>query len=174
MDKTFHIPRAGTTGIVVLIVIALALLLFAGWMFSKRSESLAGAIIGVSVTLPLALMFTWFLIQQGRSTLTLTTESLKLDVPWYAKQVSLADVETSEVRLLTDGDAEEWSFKWRTNGIGLPEYQVGWFSTKAGHRVLAAKTRGENVLIPTTKGFALVVSLNDPEVLIEALRGTAP
>lgn len=174
MTHTFPIPRAGTTGLVFLIVIIVLLLLLAGWLFMRRGDSLAGAIIGMTVTLPLALMFAWFLVQQGRSTLVITSDSLALNVPWYGREIPLDAVLLNEIRLLEEPVPEEWMLKWRTNGIGLPDYQVGWFSTKGRHKVLAGKTRGRHVLIPTTKGYAIMVTLENPEAFMEALQSVEP
>lgn len=170
MEKTFHIPRAGTVGLIVLVVIIAGLLYLAGWMFGRRADSMIGTVIGMTVTIPVALMFVWFLYQQGRSTLVLQADKLTLNVPWYGKQVSLDHVMVDQVRLL-DGDDEEWAFAWRTNGIGLPQYQVGWFSTKGGHKVLAARTTGALVLIPTDHGYSLLVSVYDAERLVAELSG---
>ncbi|MDE2996825.1 MAG: PH domain-containing protein [Bacteroidota bacterium] len=167
MTITYHIPRAGTLGLAILVIIVLALLVMTGWMFDGRADNPVGAIVGMSVTLVVAALFSWFLLQQGRSTLLVDRAMLTLSVPWYGRKVALSDVQIDQVRVLEPGE-DEWSLRWRTNGIGLPQYQVGWFRTKGGHKVLAACTQGARVLIPTTKGFDLLVSLSDAEGFVES------
>ena len=169
MTHTYQIPRAGTIGLAVLVVIVLGLAFMMVWMFNGRADNQIGAIVGMSVTGVVAALFAWFLLQQGRSTLVLDEDSLALNVPWYGRTVVLSDVRIDQARVLEPGE-DEWSLRWRTNGIGLPQYQVGWFKTKGGHKVLAARTQGSTVLIPTTKGFDLLVSLTDAEGFLEILR----
>lgn len=146
-----------------------ALLAGAVWFFSIRADSLAGTIIGMSVMVPLALMFGWFLYLQGRSTVTLSTDALTLDVPWYGKTIKRSDLRVEDARIVNSDD-EEWGLKWRTNGIGLPGYSVGWFSTKGGHKVLAAKTSSATVLLPTINSYSLLVTLSDTEGFLKSLQ----
>ena len=171
MTYTYQIPRAGTIGLSILIIIVLSLVAMTVWMFDGRSENLVGAFVGMFVTGVVAALFAWFILQQGRSTLVIDGDRLALNVPWYGRTVALSDVRIDEVRELDKGE-DEWSLRWRTNGIGLPQYQVGWFKTKGVHKVLAARTQGPTVLIPTTKGFDLLVSLQDPEDFLEIIRST--
>jgi len=168
MLKTYYIPRAGSLGLAILIIIVLGLLIMTGWIFNHRADNLVSTIFGMSVTFDVAVLFAWFLLQQNRSSIIIDDDKLTLSVPWYGRKVALSDVLIDQVRVLESGD-EELSLRWRSNGIGLPGYQVGWFRTKGGHRVLAARTQGDAVLIPTTKGYSLVVSLLDAHEFVEGL-----
>jgi hypothetical protein len=169
MANTYHIPKAGPLGLASLVIIVLVLLAMTGWMFDGRAENPAGVIFGMTITFGVAVLFAWFLIQQNRSSLTVDGETLTLSVPWYGRTVALSEVLIDQVRVL-ESHEDDWSLRWRTNGIGLPQYQVGWFRTKGGHRVLAARTQGPMILIPTTKGYSLVVSLSQALEFVEGLR----
>ena len=60
---------------------------------------------------------------------------------------------------------------WRTMGTGLPGYQSGWFRLKDGDKALVYLTDHDKaVLIPTTLGFCVLVSPQDPDGLVRALQ----
>jgi hypothetical protein len=61
--------------------------------------------------------------------------------------------------------------KWRTNGAGLPGYSAGWFTLRDGEKSLAFVTDRHRVLyLPTREGYALMVSLLEPDRFLVALR----
>ena len=58
----------------------------------------------------------------------------------------------------------------RTNGIGLPDYQSGWFRLANGSSALLVVTDWSRaVRVPTTEGFDLLVSPSDPQAFLAAL-----
>jgi hypothetical protein len=60
----------------------------------------------------------------------------------------------------------------RTNGLGLPGYGAGWFRLAGGGRALAFVTdRNRLVHVPTTAGYDLLLSVDDPDGLLAGLRG---
>lgn len=62
----------------------------------------------------------------------------------------------------------------RNNGVGLPGYAVGWFTTKNRERVLAFVTDPRRVAyLPTRDGYALLLSVAEPERFIARLREVA-
>jgi hypothetical protein len=62
----------------------------------------------------------------------------------------------------------------RTSGIGLPGYGAGWFRLAGGARALVFATdRARLVRVPTTAGYVLLLSADDPDGLVGALRGLA-
>jgi len=63
-----------------------------------------------------------------------------------------------------------WKPKWRTNGIALPGLALGWFTSKQS-TIFAAITDWQRVvLIPTTDGYTILASPDDPDGLVAALR----
>ncbi|WP_417763517.1 PH domain-containing protein [Shewanella sp.] len=51
------------------------------------------------------------------------------------------------------------ALSWRTNGIGLPGYHLGWFQLKQDGKALVAVSNTQQLLyIPTTLGFSLLLS----------------
>ena len=60
--------------------------------------------------------------------------------------------------------------RWRTMGTGLPGYQSGWFRLANGERALLHLTdRRKAVHVPTTAGYSLVLSPDDPDAFLSAL-----
>jgi len=170
MKQSFRIPPATPTGKAFPAVIALVLLAIAVSFALRLPEKSVESIVGLVIVLPVAALFVWLLVRQSGSTLEVTEEVLMLNVPWYARRVAMADIDMDRVRLLSEAEAGGWQLKWRTNGIGFPGFQVGWFSSENREKVLAARTQGQAVLIPTTKGFTLLVSLEDPEAFVNRMR----
>lgn len=64
--------------------------------------------------------------------------------------------------------------RWRTFGTAVPGYSSGWFRLRDGQKALAFLTRTDRILYaPTHQGYALLISVAEPERLAEALRGGA-
>ena len=58
----------------------------------------------------------------------------------------------------------------RTLGTGLPGYASGWFRLANGEKALAYLTDTSRVAyVPTTEGYALLLSVEDPARLLAAL-----
>jgi hypothetical protein len=56
-------------------------------------------------------------------------------------------------------------------GTGLPGYQAGWFRLANGETALLYLTdRAKAVYVPTTNGYALILSPDNPERFMAALR----
>jgi hypothetical protein len=59
----------------------------------------------------------------------------------------------------------------RTNGIGLPNYQAGWFNLAGGQKALLFITDwSRSVIVPTDEDFVVLVSPDDPNAFLAALR----
>jgi len=59
----------------------------------------------------------------------------------------------------------------RTFGTGLPGYQAGWFRLRSGEKALLYLTdRTRAVYVPTSAGYALLLSPKDPDAFLAALR----
>ncbi len=65
--------------------------------------------------------------------------------------------------------------RWRTLGTGLPGYKAGWFRLKNGEKALVSLTDTHRaVYVPTTRGYALLVSPAHPDSFLAAIRRVAP
>ncbi len=62
----------------------------------------------------------------------------------------------------------------RTNGVGLPGYQAGWFRLRQGGTGLLFVTdRSQVVALPTREGFTLLLSVSQPQAFVDALQRAA-
>lgn len=63
----------------------------------------------------------------------------------------------------------------RTMGTALPSYQSGWFRLADGEKALLYLTARDRALyIPTTKGYAVLLSPADPDRMLADVRRLAP
>jgi len=63
----------------------------------------------------------------------------------------------------------------RVAGTGLPGYGAGWFRLKNGEKALIYVTARERVVyVPTTGSFVVLLSVTEPERMVESLRRAAP
>jgi len=77
----------------------------------------------------------------------------------------------AEARLVDLGRDSGLRPRSRRLGTGLPGYAAGWFRLNNGERALVYLTRPTPVLyVPTTLGYSLLLSPQDPESLLAALR----
>lgn len=173
MNETFRIPPARTPALVILGAIDLMLLAIVVRFALNLSEADAEGWVGLVVTLSVSVLFGWFFVQQAVSTVHISPTHLVLKVPLYGRRIALGDIQLADVRIMTEDESETWGLTWRTNGIGLPGYQVGWFRTRRQGKVLAARTGKEVVLIPTTKNYTVMVSVQDASAFVQRMHQVA-
>jgi hypothetical protein len=75
----------------------------------------------------------------------------------------MEQVRLSAVEIVSDDSLNPYRLERRTNGLGLPGMQFGWFETAERGRVLAALTGSPLIaVVPTTNGYSIVISIDDP------------
>ena len=108
----------------------------------------------------------------ARGTLRVGDGKLELRVPVYGRTMPIASLDLEQAQVVALDATPELRPRWRTNGIGLPGYQVGWYRLRNGSKALLAVTSRERVLyVPTREGYALLVSVERPDDVLRALRG---
>lgn len=86
----------------------------------------------------------------------------------YKIRLPLAQVDVGGSSILSP--AEKRSPGWRLNGIGIPGYCQGWFSGPRSKKVFAVLTSRKNIVyVPTSAGFDLMLTPDDPESFLRAL-----
>jgi hypothetical protein len=106
----------------------------------------------------------------------LSPAGLRLRGEWiyrsFVPAASLRGGAARVVDLRTEGGLQPTSRRW---GSGLPGYGGGWFRLANGERALVYLTdRSRVVYVPTTEGFAVLLSVTEPETLAARLREVAP
>jgi hypothetical protein len=120
--------------------------------------------------LVLALGIGWITVSLSSPSVTLSEDNLGVRLPMYGREISLSKLKVDEARVVDLRTEEDLKPRIRTNGIGLPGYQVGWFRLVNGEKALIGVTARDRVLyVPTTEGYSLMFSLAQAEELIEKL-----
>jgi len=124
----------------------------------------------------LVALFSYFAYSARHVRFEVSAEGLRIRGDVYGRFVpatALLAAQAREVDLTLD-----WAHRptVRTNGIGLPGYQAGWFRLGDGERALVFLTdRTQAVYVPTRGGYSLLLSPADPQAFIATLQqATSP
>lgn len=105
------------------------------------------------------------------SRVEITANSLRLVGDFWGRTIPFEQLRLSEARIVDLESASELSPRRRTFGTGLPGYAAGWFRLRSGEKALVYLTTRQGVVyIPTTGGYALLLSVEEPERFLTALR----
>jgi hypothetical protein len=97
-------------------------------------------------------------------------EQLEIRGTVYGRRVPRSELELDGAQVVDLTQASPLRLGFRTNGINLPGYSVGWFNLKNGERALAFVTDRKNVVyLPTRNRYALLLSVANPEAFLAAL-----
>ena len=140
-------------------------------MIPAASKSLGFfAIISLVLLAGIVLMI-WLAWSMQNVRFTVSNEGLRLQGDLYGRLIPLQSLKLDEAvvtNLNTDTDHQPAR---RTMGTGLPGYSAGWFKLRNGTKGLLYVTDRTRVArIPTTDDYSIMLSVNDPSALIEALR----
>ncbi len=88
----------------------------------------------------------------------------------YGRLIPASALQPGKARTLDPGAEAGYAPDSRTNGIGLPNYQSGWFRLARGSKALLFMTDWSRaVLVPTTEGYDLLISPADPRAFLAAI-----
>jgi hypothetical protein len=98
-------------------------------------------------------------------------EGLRLRGDLYGRLIPASELQIAQARRVDLAATPDLAPRWRTMGTGMPGYQSGWFRLKNGEKALLYLTdRTRAVYVPTTQGYGVLVSPEDPDGFITALR----
>lgn len=119
--------------------------------------------------------FGYLLIGTSTSSVSVSEDGVEVDAPLYGDTIARSDIDTAGIRVVNLDDAPRLDPESRKNGLGLPGLRFGWYLLGSGERALSFVTEREGVVyVPTSRGYALLLSAEDPEGLADALRGSTP
>ncbi len=168
---TAHITDIGTTPTLILVVIILNMVGFGVYTLLHISEARVSMSIATVVLVILAAMFGYFLYGAYNSTVTIDGDKLRVNVPIYSRTIPLAAVDAGQAVVVDMNQSSEYKLSLRTNGLGVPGYLLGWFRRSGGGRIYAVLTDKSSVVyLPTTENYAMLLSIKEPDALLEALR----
>ncbi|MBL0156365.1 MAG: hypothetical protein IPP47_04600 [Bryobacterales bacterium] len=119
----------------------------------------------------LLFLFGYIFYSSRYSTFEVSAEGLRIRGDLYGRLVPRGALRLEQARVLNLNTEREYALSWRTNGIGMPGYSSGWFRLKNGGKALAFLTTRDSVLyLPTSEGYAVLLSTPEPQALLAALQ----
>jgi len=115
-------------------------------------------------------LFLIFIYANRNIDFAITNGQLNIQHYFYGRSIPLSSFITYKALILDLSQSSPHWPKWRTNGIGLPGYKAGWFKLRNGERALLFVNDPHRVVyIPTTDGYSLLLSVQEPERFLNSL-----
>lgn len=173
MKQVFSLAKPGSKAILLLIL--LGIVVPVGSLFTALSVSKSSvnpAVIGVILLLAIlpSALIVW--VSFARRTVEFDDHELVVKTAFYTAKINRDSI-TPEIAILDTAHFPGGGIATRTNGIGLPGYQVGWFSLKNGRTVFLTYTGGNALFIPTNTTFDLLLDANHANALLEKLKSSS-
>lgn len=136
---------------------------------SSRPLWLLGVIALILAVAAAALAYTAYASRNSR--VELGGGNLRLVGDFWGREIPLRLLDIDSARILDLPKDSDYAPKRRTFGTGLPGYASGWFRLRNGEKALLYLSRRQEVVyIPTTDGYSLLLSVDDPERFLQALQ----
>ncbi|MCL2805079.1 MAG: PH domain-containing protein [Treponema sp.] len=87
----------------------------------------------------------------------------------YSRKIPISDILINDIQTINLNQNNEYNVLIRTNGIGLPNFYLGWMKLKNGKRALVYLTNKENVLLMPTRDFVVLFSMQNSEEFIRKI-----
>ncbi|MGD2182370.1 PH domain-containing protein [Lusitaniella coriacea] len=105
----------------------------------------------------------------------LSPTELQIRGDFYGRKIPLTTLVPQEAQTLNLRQNSAYKPKWRTNGIGLPGYQSGWFKLVNGEKALMFVTDPQQVIyLPTQQGYVLLMSVENTDEFLKSLYEVVP
>ncbi|WP_281213651.1 hypothetical protein [Shewanella insulae] len=119
-------------------------------------------------------LLSWVFYKAHDANVRLTTSTMYVDIPLYRVELPRESLVASQARIVNLDEDDAPKLSYRSNGVGLPGYSLGWYklaevSDKTDKALLSVTGDGQVLLLPTTEGYLLILSLEKPEALLASL-----
>lgn len=155
---------------VTIVALNVALAAYTGLHLESQPVMMA---IASATTAALAILFARFAVAPRHSSVTVTGQTVQSRIPFYGRTIPIDRLNTGRASKVSLRRDDPHQLTWRTNGLGVPGYQVGWFRTRGAGRALAVVTSRDVVTCPTLDGYTLVFSVADRDGFIATLRAAS-
>jgi hypothetical protein len=131
---------------------------------------LGGAIFAVAF----AAVFVMLIRAVQRRNIVLVGGELDVTATLYRRKLPVAAFDLGKALIVNLDDHQEWRPLVKTNGLGLPGLQAGWFRTRGLVKTFCLLTARHRVLVlPELTGGATLLSAERPQQLLDAMCETA-
>jgi len=138
-----------------------------------RALYLLGAVC--SFLLLVAALLGYLAWSTGHSRVEVGDGAVRLVGDLWGRAIPLAALDLAAARSVDLGAEPQLRPVSRRLGTGLPGFASGWFRLANGEKALVYLTDGRRVAyVPTREGWSLLLSVERPDALLEALRRRAP
>ena len=172
MTQSFALTPLGSTGTLSFIALLIGLIGIGAYIYYKALPQTSKVVIA-AVLMPMLIAFSWMFYKVNDAKLIVTPNLVTVDVPFYRFSLPIEEIDLAGVRQLNWSAGADTEFKpdLRVKGVGMPGFQLGWFSLVGHSKAFVAVTEADNVLlIPTTKGYSILLDLEQPDTLLSHLR----
>lgn len=98
-------------------------------------------------------------------------DRIRLSGDLWGRSIPFAKLDMSRAQIMDITKASPFRPRWRTCGTAMPGYASGWFRLQNKEKALLYVTRRDNVVyIPTTEGYSLLLSVQEPQRFLDVLR----
>ncbi|GAB3743349.1 hypothetical protein GCM10028795_01060 [Lysobacter olei] len=135
---------------------------------SDQAAAMPALAFGLVMIAAVAALAFWGL---GRRAVELDGRSLRVKAAMFSHRVDASELELGNARIVDLDERIEYRPVLKTFGMALPGYQAGWFRLRDLSSGFCLLTSHRRVLwLPMRSGKSLLLSLERPESLLDALR----
>ena len=132
-------------------------------------------IILVVVLLVVGVLVTKTIAGAKNSTFTLSSAGLTIQGDLWGRTIPSAQLRGAAARVVDLRNEPSLAPRRRTAGTAIPGYRSGWWRLANGDKALLYLTATDRAVhVPTTEGYALLLSVSEPERFVAQLRTVAP
>jgi hypothetical protein len=171
MKRTFYIVP-GSTGVCIILSLLVVLFLFIlNKMVSQGVDSWIPLLVGPGVLLMIVVLFGLFAYSARKTRFEISQEGLWIRGTIYGRKIPSESLILSGVKVLNIKQNRDYRPKWRKNGIGLPDYQTGWFRLQNKEKALLFVTdRTRVVYVPIKDQYSVLLSVELPDSFVQVLK----
>jgi len=124
-----------------------------------------------ALLLGLVALFGYFAYASLSARFEVSEEGLRIRSAIYGRMIPTYALLPEQARVVDLRTERELQPNLRTNGIGMPGYNAGWFTLRRKGKALLFVTDPSRVVyVPTSEGYSVLLSVQRPEEFLEALR----
>jgi hypothetical protein len=110
-------------------------------------------------------------LRMDRVTFNVSGNGLDIQGDLYNRKLALSALDLAQAKRLSQSEYEAMRPTLKLNGVGAPGYLSGWFMLRGvGKAFIYVTDKNKAVFIPTTEGFGLMLTPDDPDSFLSALR----
>lgn len=128
-----------------------------------------------ALTFVLALFLAWLAFNISKGSFEVSPDGLRLRGDLYGRLIPAQALLVEQAQIINLHQDEAHQLQRLTAGTSVSGYQAGWFRLRNGEKALVYPTdRARVVYLPTREGYAVMLSLPQPEAFLAALKRIAP